>query len=305
MTRRKQVTTMRRLALLALPLLLAACAGSQAGSGTAPAVGYGAPAPAAVDAAKSAGGTAGNPAPNQGIPNPVAFNVDRNLILTANVSMRSKDPWATSEKAQLIVATLGGDVLTLNESGSAENRTASLTARVPSSNFSEALRQFRALEGEVVTSTVTGQDVTDQFVDLQARLAAKQSEEQRYLALIARANTIDEIIKVDQSLSNVRTQIEQLTGQIKAIKSRTDFSTLVLSVTPIPAVVPPVEEPGKAWDPAKTFARALATLGAMLRVFADFAIWIMVFGAIPLIVLGVGLVATRTRRPAAPTVPTA
>jgi len=298
---------MRRLALLlAAPLFLAACSAASAPTAAAPRPGgVGGATAQGVDSAQVGSAPAGAPAPKEGIPNPVAFNADRNLILTANISMRAKDPWATSEKAQLIVASLGGDVLSLSESGSSENKTATLTVRVPSRSFGEALRQFRSLDGEVVTSNVTGQDVTDQFVDLQARLAAKQSEEQRYLALLARANTIDEILKVDASITNVRTQVEQLTGQINSLKSRTDFSTLVLSVTPIPAIATPVEEPGKAWDPANTFARALATLGAMLRVFADFAIWIMVFGAIPLIILGVGLAATRTRRPPAPTAPTA
>src|SRR5439155_1131311 len=89
-----------------------------------------------------------------------------------------------------------------------------------------------------------------------------------------RASTIDEILKIDASLSNVRTQIEQLTGQINSIKSRTDFSTIVLTVSP--AAVLPGEQPSSGWDPAKTFTRALAALGTMLRVFADFGIWLLV-----------------------------
>ncbi|TMF65382.1 MAG: DUF4349 domain-containing protein, partial [Chloroflexi bacterium] len=98
-----------------------------------------------------------------------------------------------------------------------------------------------------------------QFVDLQARLGAKQSEEQRYLALLNRANTIDEILKVDASLANVRTQVEQLTAQINGIKSRTEFSTIVLSVTPLTPA--PIDNTVKGWDPAKTLARALAAFG--------------------------------------------
>jgi len=216
--------------------------------------------------------------------------------------MRSKDPWATSDRAQLIATSLGGDVLSLSQTGSGENRSASLTMRVPSSRFSEAIRQLKELDGEVATSAVSAQDVTDQFVDLQARLAAKQSEEQRYLALLGRANTIDEILKIDASLSNVRLQIEQLTGQINSIKSRTEFSTISMSVSPIAIV--PVQEPAKAWDPAKTVARALAALGAMLQVFADLAIWLVVFGWLPLIALAGVLFATRARRPSAPSIPT-
>jgi hypothetical protein len=226
-------------------------------------------------------------------------NGDRSVILTANIAMRAKDPWATSDHAQAIATGLGGDVISVNQSGSGDARTASVTLRVPSARFRDALDQLKQLDGEVVTSTVSGQDVTDQFVDLQARLAAKQQEEQRYLALIARANTIDEILKIDASLANVRTQIEQLTGQINSIKARTEFSTIVLSVSPLAAL--PGDDKSGAWDPSKTFARALATLVALLRVFGDLAIWLLVFAWIPLLALAAVLVATRTRRASTPT----
>ena len=290
---------MRRFALLfVIPLAIVACSTAQPTSTAGSRTQIGAPAPA-VDASKSGSGAFNVATAQEGIPNPVVVNSDRSVILTANIAMRTKDPWATSDRAQAIATALGGDVLMLNQSGTADSRTASVTMRVPSARFNDAINQLKQLDGEVTSSTVSGQDVTDQFVDLQARLAAKQSEEQRYLALIARANTIDEILKIDASLSNVRTQVEQLTGQINSIRQRTEFSTIVLAVSP--AVVLPGEEPTSGWDPAKTFTRALAALGAMLRVFADFGIWLLVFGWIPLLALALVFVATRARsRPAAP-----
>jgi hypothetical protein len=289
---------------LALPLALAACSGQTAGRTTgsgAAAVGAGAPQPAAD--AKGGGAEFGATSPQQGIPNAIVVNADRNLILTAKIDMRSKDPWATSDRAQAIAVSLGGDVLSLQQSGNGDTRTAFLSMRVPSNRFGDALQQLKALDAEVQTSNVSTQDVTEQFVDLQARLVAKQAEEQRYNALLARANTIDEILKIDASLSNVRTQVEQLTGQINSIKSRTDYSTIALSVSPIGILR--VDDTGKAWDPAKTVGRAVAALAAMLQVFADLTIWLVIFGWIPLIALAVAFVATRSRRTAAPSAPTA
>jgi hypothetical protein len=295
---------MRKLALLiAAPLLLAACA--QSASAPSAAQSKGAPGAVPVPAADAAlgyGGTTAS-APNQGIPT-VVVSGDRNLILTAKIDMRSKDPWLTSDRAQAIATGLGGDVLNLSQSGNGDTRSASLTIRVPSSRFGDALQQLKSLEGEIATSGVSAQDVTEQFVDLQARLAAKQAEEQRYLAILNRANTIDEILKVDASLANVRTQIEQLTGQINSIKQRTDFSTISMSISTLSAL--PGDTTPKAWDPAKTVGRALAALGAMLQVFADAVIWLIVFGWLPLLAFAVVVFATtRMRRPAAPTAPTA
>jgi hypothetical protein len=298
---------MRKLALLiAAPLLLAtACGVASAPSGTTAQgrgsdVGMPVPAPA-VDAAAGYGGTPAS-APNAGIPT-VVVSGDRNLILTAKIDMRSKDPWATSDRAQAIATGLGGDVLNLSQSGTADTRSAILTIRVPSARFGDALQQLKSLEGEVQTSGVSAQDVTDQFIDLQARLTAKQAEEQRYIAILNRANTIDEILKVDASLGNVRTQIEQLTAQINSIKNRTEFSTISMSISTLSIL--PGDTTGKVWDPAKTVGRALAALGAMMQVFADAVIWLVVFGWLPLLAFAALVFAARMRRPAAPTAPTA
>jgi hypothetical protein len=294
---------MRKLALLiAAPLLFVACSGAQSaptaqGRGSA----AGAPAPGAVDSVSGFSGNAAS-APDKGIPT-VVVSGDRNLILTAKIDMRSKDPWATSDRAQAIASGLGGDVLNLSQSGSADTRSASLTIRVPSSRFGDALQALKSLDGEIQTSGVSAQDVTDQFVDLQARLTAKQAEEQRYIAILNRANTIDEILKVDASLGSVRTQIEQLTAQINSIKNRTEFSTISMSISTLTAL--PGDTTSKAWDPAKTVGRALAALGAMLQVVADVVIWLVVYGWVPLLAAAVlFFAAARMRRPASPPTPT-
>jgi uncharacterized protein DUF4349 len=298
---------MRKLALLiAAPLLLATACSVNAPAGTTTqgrsSEGV-APAPGALG--DSAAGFSGNAASaaDKSIPT-VVVTGDRNLILTAKIDMRTKDPWATSDRAQAIASGLGGDVLNLSQSGTADSRSASLTIRVPSSRFGDALQQLKSLEGEIQTSGVSAQDVTDQFVDLQARLTAKQAEEQRYLAILNRASTIDEILKVDASLGTVRTQIEQLTAQINSIKGRTEFSTISMSISTLSAL--PGDTTPKAWDPAKTVGRALAALGAMMQVFADAVIWLIVFGWLPLLALAVVVFATaRMRRPTAPPTPTA
>src|SRR5882762_8306149 len=287
---------MRKLALLlAAPLLLVtACSAAQSvptaqGRG-GEAVGMPVPAPAA-DAASGYSGAASTTT-KDGIPT-VVVSADRNLILTAKIDMRSKDPWATSDRAQAIASGLGGDVLNLTQSGSGDTRSASLTIRVPSSRFGDALQALKSLDGEIQTSGVSAQDVTDQFIDLQARLTAKQAEEQRYIAILNRANTIDEILKVDASLGSVRTQIEQLTAQINSIKGRTEFSTISMSISTLTAL--PGDTTSKAWDPAKTVGRALAALGAMLQVFADVVIWLVVFGWLPLLAAAVLIFAARMR----------
>ncbi len=291
----------RVLALLAFSLVLAAActAGAPAGSQQFSNIGNN------LSDSAAKGAPAGIPAPGvgttteNGIPTLVT-NPSRNLILTANVSMKTQDPWATADKARAIANGLGGDILAMSQTGQGENRSALITLRVPSDRFDEALRQLKLLDGEVLTSNVDAKDVTDQFTDLQARLVAKQAEEQRYLQLFPQAKTVDETLKIDAALGNVRVQIEQLQGQLNLIKNRTEFSTITMSIAPIVTV--PTTTTG-AWDPSVTFAKAIAALSVFFKFAADLTIWLLVFGWIPLIALAIALAASRMRRPGA-TAPT-
>ncbi len=299
------------LALLVLPaILLAACAATSApGATTATGprngvgdAGFVVGAPNAVpeaqrsDAKPASGGNAVAP-----IPVPQAFDPDRALILSANVSLKAKDAWAVSDRVQAIAFGLGGDVMSLAQSGSGEHRSAMLTLRVPQARFNDALRQVREIPDiEVLTSNVDGKDITDQFVDLQARLTAKKAEEQRYLALLSRADKIEDILKIDAVLSQVRTQIEQLTAQVNSIKARTTYSTITVQVSPIGPAPLPTPDP-RAYDPSTTVERAVTALVSLMRYATDAAIWALVFGWIPLVLFGLVLLVSRSRSRIVPT----
>ena len=285
----------RLIPLLTLAILVtAACASAGSTSATAGPAGLNASGGFAVGrpATEGKGATTPEGVPaDQGIP--TLASPTRDLIITANISMRSNDPWASADAARQIAAGLGGDIVALSQSGTGDQRSASLTMRIPSSRVDEALNQIKKLDGEVLTSNVSAKDVTDQLVDLNARLVAKQAEEQRYVQLFAQAKTVDEMLRVDGALANVRTQIEQLQAQLKSTKDRVDFSTISMSVTPL---VPSIGEPAGTWDPSRTFAKAMAALGLLARGIADLAIWGLVFIWVPLIVLGSVALATRARR---------
>ena len=304
---------MRKLLLATLAIgLLVACSGpgimsQSAPGGTATIARDGGPATGIAEGAPAVG--KGVPTTDQGaarpggIPVPAALDPTRALILTASISMRASDPWAAADRAQAIATGVGGDVMSLSQSGKAEHRAAAMTLRVPADKFNDALRALRSLSDvEVLSSNVDSKDVTEQFVDLEARLRAKQAEETRYLALLARADKIEDILRIDQSLNAVRTQIEQLTGQLNSMKNRTTFSTISLSITPTGVI--PVGDP-KVYDPSKTIERAVSALGVMLRVASDLVIWLLVFAWIPLLVVGGVFAAQRVRRQVAAPPPTA
>jgi hypothetical protein len=100
---------------------------------------------------------------------------------------------------------------------------------VPETAFAQALSDVAKL-GEVRSRSIDTQDVTEEYLDLNARLKNAEAQETAFLALMERAETIDEILQVRQVLSQTQTEIEQLKGRIGFLDEHTSFSTLTISL---------------------------------------------------------------------------
>jgi hypothetical protein len=104
--------------------------------------------------------------------------------------------------------------------------------RIPSQDYANVVQNIRGLALKVNQETSTSQDVTEQFSDLNAQLRNLQATETQYLALMAKAQTVDDIIKVQTQLTEVRGKIEQLQGQINFLQRKSDFSQLDITLIP-------------------------------------------------------------------------
>lgn len=279
-----------RLAIAICALLLAGCSSAEAPSSAgAP------PARQQADVSQGQPGAQAQPA--------AQAQPERKLTYTADVVLRGRDPWALAEQAKRIPNDLGGDLLGLVQSGEGDSRSARLTMRVPADKFEDALARLRKLDAEVVSSSVSTKDVTDQFVDLNARLASKQREEQQLLSLLSQAKTVDDTLKVSQALARTRTEVEQLTGQLNALKGRIDLSTITVTIDNVADLTTQ-----SAWAPARTAAQALVALVSLLKFLGDLVIWLIIVGWVPaLIVFGFIRLRRLYRRwrPSAPRVPPA
>ncbi len=115
-------------------------------------------------------------------------------------------------------------------------KQASLTLRLPVASFSETMEALKALATLVEDERVSGQDVTEQFIDLEARLRNLKATEQQFLETLRRAFTIEDILKVQDRLSQVRSQIESLEGQLKYLANQTDLATINVTLSEEPTV---------------------------------------------------------------------
>jgi Domain of unknown function (DUF4349) len=243
--------TCRAGALLLLILLLQGCggeSGSQAGAGDT------AQAPSMKE---DAGGVEMAAVQEPGQVTEGVF--DRMVVKTAELGVRSGDVRGSAEDARRVAGRFGGEVLSSRVYAGSGPVSADLVLSVPSGEFETALDELRGLGERVTTDTVEGQDVTEEFVDLESRERNLLAAEESLLELYDRAESVEDTLTVERELTDIRGQIEEVQGRIQYLERRTATSEIVLHLEPV-ATAPP-ERP---WSPSSVAARAWdASLGVL------------------------------------------
>lgn len=214
------------------------------------------------------------------------------IVKTAEVSVVvERDSFTEAfDSASLVASRYGGFVQSSSTHG-VKSRSGSLSIRIPAASFDLALKDLRSL-GRVDRLSISGQDVSAQFVDLEARLRTWQAQEVVLLRLMNQANSVSATLPVQRELQDVQLRIEQITGQLRALEDRTDMSTISVSLREAGVVAPQaIQDDGpslaEAWSDAVD--GFLAVVSAMV-VGLGYLVPITV-------VLGAGWLAFRRLRP--------
>jgi hypothetical protein len=158
------------------------------------------------------------------------------VIQNASLTIQVDDVRTAATAVRDLAVSLGGFVEQLSVSGDGDFASGFIVIRVPQEEFFAAQDRLNAF-GTVLDESVGSQDVTEQFVDLDARLRSLSSEEASLLELLGRANTVSEILVVENELTRIRTQIERLQGQLNFLERRVALATISVSLIPPRAVV--------------------------------------------------------------------
>jgi hypothetical protein len=137
---------------------------------------------------------------------------------------------ATSQ-VRAIAEAAGGFVEQLSSSGVDESQRSTLTIRVPQDEFFSVFEQIKAL-GKVQNETAGSEDVTERFIDLEARLKSAKREEASLLSLLDRAEQVSEVLIIERELARVRTELERVQGQLNFLERRVDLATISVFLTP-------------------------------------------------------------------------
>ncbi len=196
------------------------------------------------------------------------------IIHTGTLTLRVDDTEKRLEEAKQLAKEFDGFVADVNLHDRAGVRTANLTVRVPSKRFDDLVLAAKKLAVVVLAETSNAEDVTEAFVDLEARLKAARAEEAQYLQILKQARNVEETLQVTQVLGEVRSRIEQMEGQLRYLSDRTDYATLSLVLTEETKI----EVPTRTWKPLETIRQSFRGLILTLQSAADFVIVLVVFG---------------------------
>lgn len=203
----------------------------------------------------------------------------RKLIRRLEVYLVVKDTEAAAQRLQQLAASLGGFVSDLNAGRSEGVLHYQMTLRVPTERLDRAREEIRGIALRVEREQMSTEDVTDQYVDLAARMQSLQATETELRELLAesreRSRKVGDVMEIYRELTGVRTNIEQIQGQLNALQGLVSLSTIQLTLEP-DAAGKPIAAGG--WRPNETVRESFSVLVGFLQGLADLLIFFVVVG---------------------------
>lgn len=215
-----------------------------------------------------------------------AAQVDQKIIKNGYLQLSVEKVAETSVRITDMAARRGGFLQSssITERGDG-TYSGDVTVRVPAKEFEAAMNEIKSYAKLVKRETATGQDVTEQYTDLEAQLRNARAQEETYLAILKQARTVEDTLMVQDRLGAVRAQIESLQGRMQYLENVTSYSTISVSLSEEPNVRVPTRE----FRPVAIMKQAFQTLVAVFQNLVAGLIWlVIVWGGV---LLPLGLVA--------------
>jgi len=204
-------------------------------------------------------------------------DTEQRIIKNGNITAKVDNAEETAGKISDLAGRYEGFVQSSNiYESSTGAKSGTVIIRIPVDGFEAAFAEIKTFATLVVSESVSGQDVTEQYVDLQSRLKNKKAEEAQYLDILNQANTVEDILMVTERLSWVRQEIEQLQGRLNYLENMTDMSTISTYISEEEKFEVPVEK----WRPIDTLRQSFRAMIAGLQGIANLGIWIVMFAAL-------------------------
>lgn len=198
---------------------------------------------------------------------------DRMIIHQASLSVNVKELDRAQSNIEQKVEQYGGYIVESNVFQE-DDQTSSgkMIVRIPEKNFEKFLLDAEEEAAEILERNVTGQDVKEQYVDLESRVKSKRAVEERLLEFMSKAQKTEDLLKISADLAQIQEEIEVMVGKMKYLENQTSFSTIELSMYENRVVVPEIESKElNTWEKTKkqlaTSTNSILSAGSALIVF--------------------------------------
>ncbi len=203
-------------------------------------------------------------------------DTSRKLITTMNISAETDDLAAVVSGVESKVKELGGYIESSNISNNASyssrvSKTAGITARIPKNRLDEFVD---LVEGStnITNKSVNVEDVTLSYVDIESRKNSLRTEEKRLLEILESAETVEDVITVEDKLADVRYELESIESQLRSYDNRIDYSTVYLDISEV-VTFTPVEKESATTRMGKGF---LPSVGEVIENVVEFDVWFVI-----------------------------
>ena len=204
---------------------------------------------------------------------------NRMIVKNADIRLLVEDTNSAIDRTTQIVGDSGGYIVSsrvwYQDYAEYQLKYASVTLGIPVDEFERVLSRLRGLAVEVRDETASGDDVTDQYVDLQSQLTTLEATRERVQSFLDDAKTVDEALRINMELANLDAQIEQIKGRMNYLNDRSAFSTITITLEPeLPELEPVVPPAPQAWSPGVVLKDAVKVLTVAYQGIAEFVIWL-------------------------------
>jgi hypothetical protein len=213
---------------------------------------------------------------------------NRMVIYHAEIRMEVKVFQKIQQAIEQLVQNHGGYIVQANVYESEDHRLeGTVTTRIPQDKFQTFLGQLEKLAIKVHSRNVTGEDVTEEFVDLESRLKSKQAVEERLYQFLKEAKDTKDLLAISHDLAKVQEEIEQIKGRMKYLQNQSALSTVTIHLFENKVVIPDLENKQlNTWE--KTKKQFMSSINLLLSMFSSLIVFII--GNLPVLFVFVILI---------------
>lgn len=210
---------------------------------------------------------------------------DRLVIQESWVSLLTKNVKETVDKILDYAKSSGGYMVNSSTNNADESPSATVVIRVPESKLRPTLDFLRGIAIKVVSENLTGEDVTDHYVDIEARLSTLNKTKLKFEEILDKAVKVEDILTVQREIINLQSQIDSLKGQQQYLEKSAQMAKITIYLSTDEIALP--YAPTETWRPNIIFKLAIRSLIGNLRSLGSVLIWMLVYAVIwvPLLLL--------------------